>query len=136
MMGDGDDDDDDDDGDYGGGDADGATRNASVFSYGDNEDVARATKHRPTHCTSKAGAGSGTPLGRPLIDDAPPSAASAPADVLGLAAVAHEAAMPKLCDRVVHCARLRTTSRRFQRLSPHVSDDARLCPSTGVFSEG
>ena len=37
-----------------------------------------------------------------------PSAASAPADVLGLAAVAHEATMPKLRDRVVHCARLRT----------------------------
>ena len=38
----------------------------------------------------------------PVIDDPPRSAASAPADVLGLAVVAHEASVPMLRDRVVH----------------------------------
>ena len=40
----------------------------------------------------------------PVIDDAPRSAARAPADVLGIAVVAQEAAMPKVCGRVVRGA--------------------------------
>ena len=38
----------------------------------------------------------------PVIDDAPRPTAGAPADVLGLARGAHEAAMPELRDGVIH----------------------------------